>query len=387
MQRKALVYFDNAASTWPKPPDVVRAVGHVLNEVGANPGRSGHNLSVVAARIIFEAREAMASLFGGEDPLRIIFTKNATESLNIVISGMLKPGDHVITSSMEHNSVMRPLRMMEARGLKRTIVRCSSTGEIDPADVEAAIRPETKAIILTHASNVTGTIMPISEVGAIARQRGVIFCVDAAQTAGSLPIDVNSMNIDLLAFTGHKSLYGPQGTGGLSIKEGIEDRIDPLMAGGTGSASEHEIQPGFLPDKYECGTPNTPGIAGLLAGLRFIASRGIDAIRAHDMSLVQDLIDGLISIPGVHVCGNADPGRSIPVVSFTIEGMSTSNVTLMLDEEYGIMSRPGLHCAPSAHKTIGTFPEGTIRFSLGWFNTSDEIRYTLEAVLKIVSRR
>jgi selenocysteine lyase/cysteine desulfurase len=195
------------------------------------------------------------------------------------------------------------------------------------------------------------------------------------------------MNIDLLAFTGHKSLYGPQGTGGLYIKEGIEDWIDPLMAGGTGSASEHEIQPGFLPDKYESGTPNTPGIAGLLAGVRFIASRGIAAIRAHETSLARDLIDGLISIPGVLVFGNCDPMHSIPVVSFIVKGMSPSEVTLMLDEEYGIMSRPGLHCAPSAHKAIGTFPEGTIRFSLGWFNTSDEIQYTMEAVSKIASRR
>jgi cysteine desulfurase family protein len=387
MQRKTPIYFDNAASTWPKPPDVVRAVEHVMNEVGANPGRSGHNLSIAAARIIFEAREAVASLFGGEDPLRIVFTKNATESLNIVISGLLKPGDHVITSSMEHNSVMRPLRMIEARGLKRTVVRCSSSGELDPADVDAAIRPETKVIILTHASNVTGTIMPISDVGAIARKHGAIFCVDAAQTAGSLPIDVTSMNIDLLAFTGHKSLYGPQGTGGLYIKAGIEDRIDPLMAGGTGSASEHEIQPGFLPDKYEAGTPNTPGIAGLLAGVRFIASRGIDAIRAHETGIARDLIDGLISIPGVLVFGNGDPMHSIPVVSFIVKGMSPSDVTSILDEEYGVMSRPGLHCAPSAHKTIGTFPEGTVRFSLGCFNTAEEIRYALDAVSRIASRR
>jgi cysteine desulfurase family protein len=387
MGKNTIIYLDNAASTWPKPPNVIRAVNHVLKEVGANPGRSGHNLSIAAARVILEAREAVASLFGVDDPLRIVFTKNATESLNIVISGLLKPGDHVVTTSMEHNSVMRPLRKMEERGVKLTVVGCSGTGELEPSDVEAAIRPETKAIILTHASNVTGTIMPITKVGSISRRRRVVFCVDAAQTAGSLPIDVDSMNIDLLAFTGHKSLYGPQGTGGLFIGGGLEERIAPLMAGGTGSTSEHEVQPNFLPDMYESGTPNTPGIGGLMAGVHFVAARGIDAIRAHETDLSRDLMEGLIEIPGVRLFGNTDPMHSIPVVSFAISGMSPSDVTSMLNDEYGIMSRPGLHCAPSAHKTIGAFPEGTVRFSLGWFNTSEEIRYTLDAVTKIAARR
>ena len=358
---------------------------HFLSEVGANPGRSGHALSIEAARVIFEARDELASLLGADDPLRIVFTKNATEALNIVIAGLLKPGDHVVTSGMEHNSVMRPLRMMESKGIKITVIDCSRAGRLDPADVVSAIRPETRAVILTHASNVTGTIQPIEEVGAIARRLGIIFCVDAAQAAGSVPIDIHSMNIDILAFTGHKSLYGPQGTGGLYIGPGLEEMIIPLMTGGTGSASELEIQPYFMPDKYESGTPNTPGIAGLLAGVRFIRAREVDAVRAREMDLAGELRNGLASIPDVRVYG--DPMNSIPVISFTIGGISPSDVTQILDDEYGIMSRPGLHCAPSAHKTIGTFPQGTVRFSLGWFNTRDEVLYALDAVSKIASFR
>jgi cysteine desulfurase family protein len=383
MLKRAVTYFDNAASTWPKPPEVIRAMEHILLEVGANPGRSGHDLSIEAAREIFEARDALASLFNADNPLRIVFTKNATEALNIAITGLLKPGDHVITSSMEHNSVMRPLRMMGSKGIKITVIGCSRSGRLDPADAVSAIRPETRAFILTHASNVTGTIQPVAEVGAIARHLGIIFCVDAAQTAGAVPIDIPGMNIDLLAFTGHKSLYGPQGTGGLYIGPGIEERISPLMTGGTGSASELEMQPDFMPDKFESGTPNTPGIAGLLAGVRFIQSQGIEAIRGRERGLAEELRKGLASIPDVRVYG--DPMKSIPLVSFTIEGMSPSDVTLMLDEEYGIMARPGLHCAPSAHRTIDTFPQGTVRFSLGWFNTEEEIRYALDAVSKIAS--
>jgi cysteine desulfurase family protein len=385
MEKRAVTYFDNAASTWPKPPEVIRAVGHVLSEVGANPGRSGHDLSIEAARVIFEARDNLAVLFNAENPLQIVFTRNATEALNIVIAGFFNSGDHVITSGMEHNSVMRPLRMMESRGIKLTIAACSADGELDPADVEASIRSETKAVILTHASNVTGTIQPIAEVGAIARRHGITFCVDAAQTAGSLPIDIQAMNIDLLAFTGHKSLYGPQGTGGLYIGPGLEKKIAPLMSGGTGSVSEFDVQPDFLPDKYESGTLNTPGIAGLCAGVRFIRSKGIETIRSHEAGLAGLLREGLASIPGVCVYGSS--AGMFPVVSFTIEGMSPSDVTQRLDEEYGIMSRPGLHCAPSAHRTIGTFPEGTVRFSLGFFNTAGEIRHGLDAVSKIASGR
>nr|HPI92568.1 aminotransferase class V-fold PLP-dependent enzyme [Deltaproteobacteria bacterium]HPR54664.1 aminotransferase class V-fold PLP-dependent enzyme [Deltaproteobacteria bacterium] len=377
--------LDNAASSWPKPEAAIEAVERALRDTAANPGRSGHSLSVEAARIIADARQETAALFGAADPLRIVFTKNATEALNIVINGLLGPGDHVITSSMEHNSVMRPLSVAHRRGVSVSTVPCSKTGELDPGDVRKAFTKDTRLIVLTHASNVAGTVMPVAEVGAIARAEGIPFCMDAAQTAGCLPIDVDAMDVDLLAFTGHKSLYGPQGTGGLFVREGLEERISPLMTGGTGSASEHEEQPLFMPDKYEAGTPNTPGIAGLLAGVRFVASQGVAAIRRHESALVSMLLEGLGAIPGVHIHGPADPGKGIAVVSFTIDGMDASEIAFRLDDGYGIMSRPGLHCAPSAHRTLGTFPGGTVRLGIGYFNTETHIRSALEAVSSIVN--
>jgi cysteine desulfurase family protein len=385
MDRKAVTYLDNAASTWPKPRQVTQAVERVLVEAAANPGRSGHSLSIEAARTIADARQEVASLFAIRDPLRVVFTKNATEALNIVIAGLLRPGDHVITSGMEHNSVMRPLHAAQDRGVDLSVIGCSSIGELDPEEVKKAIKPGTKLIILTHASNVTGTIMPVSDIGALAKENGIVFCVDAAQTAGCLPIDVEVMNINLLAFTGHKSLYGPQGTGGLYIREGLEELIRPLMAGGTGSASELEEQPAFMPDKYESGTPNTPGIAGLLAGVRFIRENGIDSIRAHELDLVAELRTELASIPGVHVHGPENPQQTIAVVSFTIDGMSPSEVAFRLDDEFAIMVRSGLHCAPSAHKTINTFPQGTVRLSPGWFTTHEDVGRVVHAVSQIVS--
>jgi len=387
MDRKTITYLDNAASTWPKPSQVIGAVERVLVEAAANPGRSGHSLSIEAARTIADAREAVASLFAIKDPLRVVFTKNATEALNIVIAGLLRPGDHVITSSMEHNSVMRPLHAAQDRGVNLSVLGCSSIGELDPEEVKKAIRPGTKLIIITHASNVTGTIMPVSAIGAIAKENGIVFCVDAAQSAGCLPIDVGALNIDLLAFTGHKSLYGPQGTGGLYIRAGLEERIMPLMMGGTGSASEHEEQPAFMPDKYESGTPNTPGLAGLLSGVRFIEARGIASIRAHEMGLAAELRATLETIPGVHVHGPEDPEHTIAVISFTMDGMSPSEIVFRLDDEYAIMVRPGLHCAPSAHKTIHTFPQGTVRLSLGCFTTHEDVLWVIHAVSQIASKR
>ena len=380
------IYFDNAATSWPKPPETMQAIEHFNACVGANPGRSGHSLSIDAGRIVMDAREAMAELLGTDEMLRIIFTKNATEALNIVISGLIRPGDHVITTSMEHNSVMRPLRAMESAGAQLSVVQCSAAGELDPQDVMDALRTSTRAIIVTHASNVTGTIMPISDIGVIARNHGVIFCVDASQTAGAVPIDIKEMNIDLLAFTGHKSLYGTQGTGGLYIGPGLEKKIAPLMMGGTGSGSEFEHQPDFLPDKYESGTPNAFGIAGLGAGVRFILDTGVESIRNKEIALSGQLMDGLRNIKGVKIYGCGNAARQTPVVSFTIEGTSPSTATLILDEDFGIMSRPGLHCAPSAHRTIGTFSEGTIRFSLGCFNTSREVHHALDAVRQLATQ-
>ncbi len=355
--------------------------------IGANPGRSGHARSVDAGRTLIDAREAVAGLFGASNMLGVVFTKNVTEALNIVISGLLNGGGHAVTTSMEHNSVMRPLNAARARGADFSVAPCSGTGELDPREIASLIRPDTRLIVITHASNVTGTIMPLVEVAAIAREHGIPLCVDAAQTAGVIPIDVEAMDIGLLAFTGHKSLFGPQGTGGLVLGKGHDRMIEPLMYGGTGSRSEFEVQPDFLPDKYESGTPNTIGIAGLCAGIGFIVQTGMDAIRAHEKNLTARMLDGLGSIEGVKIYGPGDPERQTSVVSFTLQGMSPSELALALDEDYGVMARSGLHCAPSAHRTIGTFPEGTLRLSPGCFTTLEDVDHTVEAIAALAMQK
>jgi len=382
-----IIYFDNAATSWPKPPEVNAAMQKYLKKIGANPGRSGHRLSVEAARIIYDAREKLAQLFNVNDSLRIVLTKNATEALNIAILGFLKPGDHVITSSMEHNSVMRPLRAMEHRGVDLMVVPCDPDGLVEPAKISAAITKNTRAIFITHASNVTGTIMPVDDIGRIAREHGLVFCVDAAQTAGCYPIDVEAMNIDLLAFTGHKSLFGPSGTGGLYIREGLEKRIEPLCVGGTGSRSEVEEQPDFMPDRYEAGTPNTVGIAGLQAGVDFVLSEGIARIKMKEEELVKTFMKGINGVQDVTLYGQTGTKKRTPVVSFNIAGMDPAAVALELDDRFKIMARSGIHCAPSAHKTIGTCPKGTVRFSFSYFNTQDQIAKAIEALYKISRRK
>ncbi|SEM49812.1 cysteine desulfurase family protein [Syntrophus gentianae] len=386
MPSQNIIYFDNAATSWPKPEATFQAMENYLRHYGGNPGRSGHRLSLDAARIVLAAREAVAELFGIEDALRVVFTKNGTEALNLAIYGLLQPGDHVITSSMEHNSVMRPLRTLEKQGVEMTVLPCSATGELDPGDIAPALRPNTRAIYLTSASNVTGTLMPLAEVGKIARKNNLIFCVDAAQCAGSFPLNVEELGIDLLAFTGHKALYGPQGTGGLYIREGLEGSIRPLMTGGTGSRSEFEEQPDFMPDKFESGTPNAVGLAGLEAGVRCVLERGVAQIRAQELHLTELLLDGLKAVPGIVLFGPEAPSRRIAVISFAIQGLSPADIALALDEEDNIMCRPGLHCAPAAHKTIGTFPVGTTRFSLGVFNTEEQVNTALEAINRLAGQ-
>jgi cysteine desulfurase family protein len=386
MEKPSVIYLDNAASSWPKPDETWQAMEHFMRSVGANPGRSGHRLSIEAGRIIIEAREALAELFGIDDPLRLVFSRNATESLNLAIYGMLQSGDHCITTSMEHNSVMRPLRALEKKGGELSVVPCSPRGELDPQEIEKAIKKNSRLIVMTHASNIVGTLMPVAEVGDIARTHDIPYCIDAAQTAGALPIDVGAMKIDLLAFTGHKSLYGPQGTGGLYIREGLEGKLEPLMRGGTGSRSESQQQPDFMPDKYESGTPNTVGIAGLGAGAHFCLAQAVAQIRAKEEGLTRILIEGLGSIPGVLVHGCGDAKRQVAICSFTIQDRSPSEITMELDEEYGIMSRPGLHCAPIAHQTIGTSPQGTVRLSASFFTTEEDILSAIEAVRIMAAR-
>jgi len=374
------VYFDNAATSWPKPAATTAAMVEYAERIGGSPGRSGHHRSLAAGRIILEAREALAELFGIDDALRIVFTKNATEALNIALLGLLKPGDHVIASSMEHNSVMRPLRYLESLGIGLSIIPCDGFGLLDPDDCRAAIGSRTRLLVATHASNVTGTIQPVTALGRIAREHGLLFCVDAAQTAGALPIDVAGMGIDLLAFSGHKSLFGPQGTGGLYIGPGLEGLMRPLMFGGTGSRSEHEAQPDFLPDKFESGTPNTIGLAGLGAGVRFVAAAGPENIRRREAGLTARFLTGLAAVPGIEVYGPTDAAGRTAVVSFNIAGVSPAEAALAFDERFGILCRPGLHCAPAAHRTIGTFPRGTIRFGFGYFNREEEIDLALTAI-------
>jgi cysteine desulfurase family protein len=384
--KQHLAYFDHAATSWPKPAPMIEAMARYNSEVGGSPGRSGHRLSIEAGRVIFDTREALAILLQIDDPLRIILTKNATEALNIAIFGLLQPGDHVITTSMEHNSVMRPLRALEAQGVSLSIVTCSSQGELDPEDVRKAMLTNTKMIVATHASNVTGTIIPISEVGLIAREYNVLLCVDSAQTAGVLPINVQEAGIDLLAFSGHKSLFGPQGTGGLYIRKGIEKDLRPIMMGGTGSRSEFESQPDFIPDKCESGTPNTIGIAGLGASVRFVLAEGLEKIRKKEEKLTSCFIEKLTDIAGVRIFGPSEAIKRIAVVSFNLPSISPSEAAFELDNHFGILCRPGLHCAPAAHRTIGTFPEGTIRFSFSCFNTEDEVYAALEALKRIAKK-
>jgi len=383
-----MIYLDNAATSFPKPPSVKEAMLKFMEEVGANPGRSGHLLSIEAARILYEAREALSLCFHVKDPSRIIFTLNATESINLALKGLLRPGDHVITSSLEHNSVMRPLRDLEKKGIELSVLPCSQEGFLDPQEVEKNIQLHTKMIVLNHASNVTGTLLPIKEVGLISRTHGLLFLVDAAQTAGTFPIDMENDGIDLLAFTGHKSLYGPQGTGGLVIGERVEEtEMIPLKQGGTGSRSEFEEQPDFLPDRFESGTPNGVGIAGLLAGVQFVLKKKVETIRDHELGLLKKLIEGLKAIPQVKLYGPEKLDDRIATLSFNLLEVSPSEVALRLEKGFGILCRPGLHCAPSAHRTIGTFPEGTVRLSLSVFNTEEEIQTTLTALASISRER
>lgn len=373
-----LIYFDNAATSWPKPPAVRGALDDYFGHAGGNPGRSGHRMSIAAARVVENAREGLAELFNANDPSRIVFTQNATHALNLALYGVLRPGDHVVTTSVEHNSVMRPLRHLETLGVELTVVACTREGMLDPDSLRRALRPDTRLLVTTHGSNVVGTLTPVGAAAALAREHDILHLVDASQTAGAIPIDVQEMGLDLLAFSGHKGLLGPTGTGGLYIRKGIV--LAPLMRGGTGSDSAHQTQPEFLPDAYESGTLNVAGIAGLAAGVRFLLEIGIEAVKAHERTLVAQFLARASEIPGIVLYGPRDPALQCGVVSFNIAGATPSEVGLILDESFGIMARTGLHCAPSAHHTLGTFPAGTVRFGFGWFNTAAEVEVAVEAL-------
>ncbi len=377
------IYLDNAATSFPKPEAVCVAADHALRHAAANPGRGGYRLSLEAGRIVLAAREAVATLIGLADPARVIFTANATEAINLALFGLLSPGDRVVTTTMEHNAVVRPLRELAVRGVEVVKVPADASGFVPPADLQRACTPGTRLLVMTHCSNVTGTVQAIEELGPWCRANGILFMVDAAQSAGLLDLDMAEMAIDLLAVPGHKGLMGPPGTGFLGVGHGV--CLKPLLYGGTGTHSQSDLQPEELPERLESGTLNVVGLAGLHAGLEFLSEIGLNRIRAHERELLAQLLDGLRRIPTVTVCGPADNRRHGGALSFTLAGVDPAAAGYQLDNEYDICVRVGLHCAPEAHRSIGTFPGGTIRVSPGWFTTAAEIETLLVAIRTLVA--
>jgi len=377
-----MIYLDNAATSFPKPKETVEHLNRFVTEIGGNPGRSGHSLSVEAARIVFDAREKLTGFIHGGDSERLIFTSNGTDSLNLAILGLLNQGDHVIATSMEHNSVMRPLMfLMKQRGVELSVVQSDPYGCLDIDELIRAIRKNTRAVVINHGSNVIGSTQPI---GTIKETIGdIILIVDACQTIGTLPIDIKKDNIDIICFSCHKSLYALQGLGALYIRKGLE--LTPLRFGGTGSKSESVEHPDFLPDKYECGTPNTPGIASLLGGLSFIENEGLTKISQRKRELRDRVFRGLSDLDRITVYGHNGKNSVLPVISFNIEGKLPSEVGYILNQQE-IYVRVGLQCSPMAHKAIGTFPRGTVRVSPGYFTSDEDIDIFLEAVKKIAQQ-
>jgi cysteine desulfurase family protein len=381
-----MIYLDNAATSWPKPEIVYTTMDEFLRTKGGNPSRGSHSLALAARETVEETRRLIARFINAPESKRVIFTLNCTDALNLGLKGLLKPGDHVITDSIGHNSLVRPLKKLESQGVRVTRIPPSpETGVLSVKDIEAAITKDTRLLVVTHASNVTGVIQPVEDYGAIVRRHKVLFMVDAAQTAGKYPIDVEASNIDLLAFSGHKGLFGPPGTGVLYISDHAE--LDSIREGGTGSYSEQEEQPVNLPDRFESGTLNSVGIAGLGAGLKFILGEGLDKIMTHEQSLTNRLIDGLGKISGVTVYAARNRAQQAPVVSFNIKEYTPGDVGTILDQAFDTKVRTGLHCSPAMHKTLGTFPQGTVRISLSYLNIAEDIEMTLQAVERIsVSR-
>ena len=379
------IYLDQAATSFPKAPGTADAVYRYMTECGCSVSRGGYAGAYSAEELVYDTRVLLCRLFGCDetDPKKVVFTKNVTESLNVLLKGLLRPGDHVLVSSMEHNAVMRPLGQLAKQGIRVTRVPCAGDGSMDPADLETRIEKDTRAVVMLHASNVCGTVLPAAEIGAICRARGIRFILDTAQTAGTLPLNMDGMNIDALAFTGHKGLLGPQGTGGFLIREEMASELDPLITGGTGSISHTEDVPDFLPDRFEAGTLNLPGIAGLSASLGWLLAQPEGSLLTHELKLTARFLrgmealeaDGLLQIIGKH----GTDGRT-GVVSIVPLHMDPAELAFRLDERYGIATRVGLHCAPAAHQALGTWPAGTVRFSFGAFNTEAETDEAARAV-------
>lgn len=375
-----MIYLDNAATTMRKPEAVIQAVTDALCTMG-NAGRGGHDASLDASRIIYDTRERLAQLFHAESPKQIVFTMNSTESLNIAIKGIIEKNDHVITTALEHNSVLRPLYEMEEKGAELTILPGDQQGRIDYADFEKNIKENTKAIICTHGSNLTGNLVDIKRIGEITKRHGVLFVVDASQTAGVFPIDVQEMYIDILCFTGHKGLLGPQGTGGMYVREGVA--VKPLLSGGSGVQTYSKTHPAQMPTALEAGTLNAHGLAGLRAAVGYLQEVGLDAIRKKEQELMWHFYEGVTKIPGVTVYGDFSQEERCAIVTLNIRDYDSAEVSDALAMQYGISTRSGAHCAPLMHQALGTVEQGAVRFSFSHFNTIEEVDTAIAAIREL----
>ena len=380
------VYLDNGATSYPKAPGVGEAMACFITEVGCNIGRGGYQRAYDAAGRVLEVREALNALVNGPSPRNVVFTAGATASLNLLLKGLLRPGDRVLTSPMEHNAVLRPLEQLKRRGVVLDYLPCTGRGELILEGLAERITPDLRAVVLCHGSNLSGTLFPIEKVGPLCREKGVFFLVDAAQTLGAFPVDMAAMAIDGLAFPGHKGLLGPQGIGGLVVTDALAAELEPLLAGGTGSMSESLDMPPYLPDRFEAGTLNLPGVFGLGAALDYLTEQGA-ALRDREHRLAGHLWARLMELEedGIRVLGTLDPACRTGVVSIDCRKMDNAQLSYLLEQDYGIQTRCGLHCAPVAHQTLGTFPQGAVRFSVGPFNTFEEIDYVQGAVYDLLT--
>lgn len=379
------VYLDNGATSYPKAPGVAKSISDYILNVGTNVGRGAYDLSYKAQNTVYETRELICELFNFNKPENVIFTKNVTESMNVLIKGLLNEGDHVIVSSMEHNAVMRPLNSFENK-IEYTRIQCNELGELKAEDVADSIKPNTKAIIMTHASNVCGTILDLEKVGEICKKNNIFFIIDGAQTAGCSDVDIQKLNADAIGFTGHKSLLGPQGIGGFIVNSKIAKEMNTFIEGGTGSLSDTERQPDYMPDKFESGTLNIPGIYGLNASLKYLLNYGIKNIKEKEDYLLDKFLEGLLNMKKIRLVGKKTSDGRTGILSIDFINDDNGLVAHELSKKYGIMTRSGLHCAPSAHKTLGTFPNGTVRFSLSHFTTLEEIEYSIDCINNIVNQ-
>ena len=382
------VYLDNAATTFPKPDCVYDGMLYYMKNIGASSGRGAYSSALESSRIVYNCRKIIGEFFNFNKIENIIFTSNITTSLNILLKSIIKDNWHIITSSMEHNSVLRPLSSIsKLKNVEVDIIQCSPNGIIPIEEFKKKIKNNTKLVVMSHASNIIGSIQPLEEIGRICKEKGIYFIVDSAQTAGVIPLDFSKLNCSALAFTGHKGLLGPQGTGGFIISDGLNEEALPFIEGGTGSDSENIFQPTFLPDKFESGTLNTPGIAGLYYGINFIKNTGIEYIHEKEIYLFKAFLEKLMNMDFIKIYGYDKSISYVPTISIHFKDIENSVLSYILDSEFGIETRTGLHCAPLAHKTIGTFPNGTVRFSLGFFNTIEDINYTIDSLYNIWKRK